>query len=72
VRLEGWQQARPSTRPSFETRRKGGAPQDEVGEGLARMGAKPKFGTCESFGAMIAAEIPKWAEAVHAASVRPD
>jgi len=51
---------------------KGGALQDEVGEGLAHMGAEPKFGTPESFGAMIAAEIPKWAEAVHAAGVRLD
>jgi tripartite-type tricarboxylate transporter receptor subunit TctC len=41
-------------------------------EGLARMGAEPKFGTPESFGAMIAAEIPKWAEAVRAAGVRLD
>jgi tripartite-type tricarboxylate transporter receptor subunit TctC len=41
-------------------------------EGLARLGAEPKFGTPESFGAMIAAEIPKWAEAVRAAGVRLD
>ena len=41
-------------------------------EGLARMGAEPKFGTPESFGATIAAEIPKWAEAVRAAGVRLD
>jgi len=41
-------------------------------EGLARMGAEPQFGTPESFGAMIAAEIPKWAEAVRAAGVRLD
>jgi tripartite-type tricarboxylate transporter receptor subunit TctC len=41
-------------------------------EGLARMGAEPKLGTPESFGAMIAAEIPKWAEAVRAAGVRLD
>jgi tripartite-type tricarboxylate transporter receptor subunit TctC len=40
--------------------------------GLARLGAEPKFGTPESFGAMIAAEIPKWAEAVRAAGVRLD
>ncbi len=41
-------------------------------QGLARLGAEPKFGTPESFGAMIAAEIPKWAEAVRAAGVRLD
>jgi tripartite-type tricarboxylate transporter receptor subunit TctC len=41
-------------------------------EGLARMGAEPKFGTPDSFGATIAAEIPKWAEAVRAAGVRLD
>ncbi len=41
-------------------------------DGLARMGADPKFGTPESFGAVIAAEIPKWAAAVHAAGVRLD
>jgi hypothetical protein len=37
---------------------------------LARIGAQPKFGMPKSFGAMIAAEIPKWAEAVRAAGVR--
>ena len=41
-------------------------------DGLARLGAEPKFGTPESFGAMIAAEIPKWAETVRAAGVRLD
>lgn len=41
-------------------------------EGLARMGAEPRFGTPESFGAMIAEEIPKWAETVRAAGVRLD
>ena len=41
-------------------------------DGLARMGAEPKFGTPESFGAMIAAEIPKWAETVRAAGLRLD
>ncbi len=41
-------------------------------DGLARMGAEPKFGSPESFGAMIAAEIPKWVETVRAAGVRLD
>jgi tripartite-type tricarboxylate transporter receptor subunit TctC len=44
----------------------------EAREGLARLGAEPNFGTPESFGAMIAAEIPKWAETVRAAGVRLD
>jgi tripartite-type tricarboxylate transporter receptor subunit TctC len=44
----------------------------EAREGLARPGAGPNFGTPESFGAMIAAEIPKWAETVRAAGVRLD
>jgi len=41
-------------------------------DGLARLGAEPNFGTPESFGAAIAAEIPKWGEAVRAAGVRLD
>jgi tripartite-type tricarboxylate transporter receptor subunit TctC len=44
----------------------------EASESLARLGAEPNFGTPESFGAMIAAEIPKWAETVRAAGVRLD
>jgi tripartite-type tricarboxylate transporter receptor subunit TctC len=44
----------------------------EARESLARLGAEPNFGTPESFGAMIAAEIPKWAETVRAAGVRLD
>jgi tripartite-type tricarboxylate transporter receptor subunit TctC len=44
----------------------------EAREGLARLGAEPNFGTPERFGAMIAAEIPKWAETVRAAGVRLD
>ncbi len=45
---------------------------EDAQEGLARLGAESKLGTPESFGAMIAAEIPKWAEAVRAAGVRLD
>jgi len=45
---------------------------EEARESLARLGAEPNFGTPESFGAMIAAEIPKWAETVRAAGVRLD
>lgn len=45
---------------------------EDAQEGLARLGAELKLGTPESFGAMIAAEIPKWAEAVRAAGVRLD
>jgi tripartite-type tricarboxylate transporter receptor subunit TctC len=44
----------------------------EAREGLARLGAEPNLGTPGSFGAMIAAEIPKWAETVRAAGVRLD
>ncbi|HEV7983669.1 MAG TPA: tripartite tricarboxylate transporter substrate binding protein [Xanthobacteraceae bacterium] len=44
----------------------------EAAESLARLGAEPKFGTPESFGAVIAAEIPIWAETVRAAGVRLD
>jgi tripartite-type tricarboxylate transporter receptor subunit TctC len=44
----------------------------EAAETLARLGAEPNFGTPESFGTTIAAEIPKWAEIVRAASVRLD
>jgi tripartite-type tricarboxylate transporter receptor subunit TctC len=44
----------------------------EAAESLARLGAEPKFGTPESFGATIAAEIPIWAETVRAAGVRLD
>jgi tripartite-type tricarboxylate transporter receptor subunit TctC len=44
----------------------------EAAESLARLGPEPKFGTPESFGATIAAEIPKWAETVRAAGVRLD
>jgi tripartite-type tricarboxylate transporter receptor subunit TctC len=44
----------------------------EATESLARLGAEPNFGTPESFGATIAAEIPKWAETVRAAGIRLD
>ncbi len=44
----------------------------EAAESLARLGAEPNFGTPESFGAMIAGEIPKWAETVRAAGIRLD
>jgi len=44
----------------------------EAAESLARLGAEPNFGTPESFGAMIAAEIPKWAETVRSSGVRLD
>jgi tripartite-type tricarboxylate transporter receptor subunit TctC len=44
----------------------------EAAESLARLGAEPNFGTPESFGATIAAEIPKWAETVRAAGIRLD
>ena len=44
----------------------------EATASLARLGAEPKFGTPESFGAVIAAEIPRWAETVRAAGVRLD
>jgi tripartite-type tricarboxylate transporter receptor subunit TctC len=44
----------------------------EAREGLARLGAEPNLGTPEAFGAMIAGEIPKWAETVRAAGVRLD
>ena len=45
---------------------------NEAAESLARLGAEPNFGTPESFGATIAAEIPKWAETVRAAGIRLD
>jgi tripartite-type tricarboxylate transporter receptor subunit TctC len=44
----------------------------EAAESLARLGAEPNFGTPESFGATIAAEIPKWAETARAAGIRLD
>jgi tripartite-type tricarboxylate transporter receptor subunit TctC len=44
----------------------------EAADSLARLGAEPKFGTPEAFGATIAAEIPKWAETVRAAGLRLD
>jgi tripartite-type tricarboxylate transporter receptor subunit TctC len=44
----------------------------EAADSLARLGAEPNFGTPESFGARIAAELPKWAETVRAAGVRLD
>jgi tripartite-type tricarboxylate transporter receptor subunit TctC len=44
----------------------------EAADSLARLGAEPNFGTPESFGATIAAEIPKWAETVRAAGIRLD
>jgi tripartite-type tricarboxylate transporter receptor subunit TctC len=44
----------------------------EAADSLARLGAEPKFGTPEAFGATIAAEIPKWAEIVRAAGLRLD
>jgi tripartite-type tricarboxylate transporter receptor subunit TctC len=43
-----------------------------LADSLARLGAEPNFGTPESFGATIAAEIPKWAETVRAAGIRLD
>jgi tripartite-type tricarboxylate transporter receptor subunit TctC len=44
----------------------------EAADSLARLGAEPRFGTPEAFGATIAAEIPKWAETVRAAGLRLD
>jgi tripartite-type tricarboxylate transporter receptor subunit TctC len=44
----------------------------EAADSLARLGAEPKFGTPEAFGATIAAEIPKWAQTVRAAGLRLD
>jgi tripartite-type tricarboxylate transporter receptor subunit TctC len=44
----------------------------EAADSLARLGAEPNFGTPESFGATIAAEIPRWAETVRAAGIRLD
>lgn len=44
----------------------------EVAQQLAVEGAVPAPGTPQAFGALIAREIPRWAEVVRAANVKPD
>ncbi|MFY9509526.1 MAG: tripartite tricarboxylate transporter substrate binding protein, partial [Rubrivivax sp.] len=44
----------------------------EVAQQLATEGAIPTPGTPQAFGALIAREIPRWAEVVKAGNVKPD
>ena len=44
----------------------------EVAAPLAAEGALPMPGTPQAFGALIAAEIPRWREVVRAGQVKPD
>jgi len=44
----------------------------EVAGALAAEGAVPMPGTPQAFGALIAAEIPRWREVVRAGQVKPD
>ena len=44
----------------------------EVAQQLAAEGALPMQTTAKAFGELIAAEIPRWREVVHASNMKPD